>query len=151
MKFQLDRSGSVQQSHPKQPLATDKWGKDTNTTHHNAGLTAGKTSTERPRSRRGVPGVEQQDLASGSWCKICQLAETSFLSIPFGPKAWGFKQHIPSKRREPLTHPSITSQDIDTSIYYGLTVPSVNLIFVWLCIIDTNNIDNQPDATIMVY
>jgi len=67
MKFQLARSGSnVQQSHPKQPLATDKWGNDTNTTRHNVVLTAGKTSTVRPGSRRGVPDVEQQDLASGS-------------------------------------------------------------------------------------
>ena len=28
---------------------------------------------------------------------------------------------------------------------------SIHLIFVWPCIIDTNNIDNQPDATITVY
>ena len=27
----------------------------------------------------------------------------------------------------------------------------VDLIFVWLCITDTNNIDNQLDATITVY
>jgi hypothetical protein len=28
---------------------------------------------------------------------------------------------------------------------------STGLIFVWPCIIETNNIDNQLDATVMVY
>lgn len=58
MKFQLARSGSdVQQSHTKQPLATDKWGNDTNTTRHNVVLTAGKTSSAAMEQERG------------SWCR----------------------------------------------------------------------------------
>jgi len=58
MKFQLARSGSdVQQSQPKQLLATDKWGKDINTTRHNVVLTAGKT---------GSAAREQERV---SWCR----------------------------------------------------------------------------------
>ena len=58
MKFQLARSGSdIQQSHPKQPLATDKWGNDTNKTRHNVVLTEGKTSS----------AAREQE--KGSWCR----------------------------------------------------------------------------------
>lgn len=74
MKFQLAHSGGVvQQPHPKQPLATDKWGNGTNTTRHYVVLAVGKTSSAAKKQERrswcravgSCVGQLKQDLSTG--------------------------------------------------------------------------------------
>jgi hypothetical protein len=75
----------------------------------------------------------------------------------FQPWYWYSLSSCPSVISEPFAFSCLSSSSYHQSCVvclrckYLVEKVSLSLIFVWPCIIDTNNIDNQVDATIMVY